>query len=49
MNGQEVIGPDVHHYQAAVGGSVQIEPIGVYVQWVGLGERGLSAGLSLLW
>ncbi|MBD3224350.1 MAG: hypothetical protein GF313_06440 [Caldithrix sp.] len=49
MNGQDVIGSDVHHYQVAVGGSVQIEAIGVYVEWAGLGERGLSAGLSLLW
>ncbi len=47
MNGEDVVGSDVHHYQAALGAAVQIKRIAVYGEWAPVGEQGLSAGLSL--
>jgi hypothetical protein len=45
----EVTGTDIHHYQLAIGAAVQIGGRGAFVEWAGLGEKSLSAGLSYVW
>lgn len=49
LNGEDLVGTDVHHYQLALGAAVQLGPVAVYAEWAGLGEKGLSAGLSTAW
>ena len=45
----DVIGTDIHHYQVALGTAVQFGGTGIFVEWAGLGEKALSAGLSYAW
>jgi len=49
LNGKDVTGSDIHHYQLALGTAVQFGQAGVYVEWAGLGEKAMSAGLSMTW
>lgn len=49
LDGEDVTGTDIHHYQLALGTAVQLGQVGVYVEWAGLGEQALSAGLSMAW
>ena len=46
---QDVIGTDVHHYQLALGTAVQIGSLGLWIEWAGVGEQALGAGLSTSW
>ncbi len=46
---QDVTGTDVHHYQLALGTAIQVGSFGFWVEWAGLGERALGAGLSTSW
>jgi hypothetical protein len=46
---QDVVGTDVHHYQLAIGSAVQVGSLGLWVEWAGLGEQALGAGLSTTW
>jgi hypothetical protein len=49
LDGEDVTGSDKHHYQVALGAAVTSGVVGVFAEWAGLGERGLSAGLSAAW
>ena len=49
LDGKDVIGTDIHHYQLALGTALQLGQVGVYVEWAGLGEQAFSAGLSMAW
>ncbi len=49
LEGKDVTGTDIHHYQLAFGTAVQLGIVGIYVEWAGLGEQALSAGLSMAW
>ena len=49
LDGEDVRGTDIHHYQLAVGAAAQLGPVGIFAEWAGLGEKGLSAGLSTTW
>ena len=48
-DGEDVTGTDIHHYQIAVGTAVQLKRLGIYFEWAGFGEQGMSAGLSTTW
>ncbi len=47
LDGEEVTGSDVHHYQLAIGTAVRINNFSIYGEWAGIGERALSVGFSL--
>jgi hypothetical protein len=49
LEGKDVIGTDIHHYQFALGTAVQFGQTGVFVEWAGLGEEALSVGMSYAW
>ena len=49
LNGADVTGADIHHYQVALGTAVQFGQIGTFVEWAGLGEKAISLGLSYTW
>ena len=49
LDGEEVVGSDIHHYQIALGAAAQTGPVGIFAEWSGLGERAFSAGLSTAW
>lgn len=49
LDGEDVTGSDIHHYQIALGASYQVGPVGIYAEWAGLGEKAFSAGLSAVW
>ncbi len=49
LDGEEVTGSDVHHYNLAVGAAAQFGPVGLFLEWAGLGEQGLFAGLGTAW
>ncbi len=49
LEGEDVVGTDIHHYQVALGTATQIGQVGVFVEWAGLGERALGAGMSTAW
>ncbi len=46
MNGEEVTGTDIHHYQVALGVGSSLGKIGLFAEWAALGEKALSAGIS---
>lgn len=46
LNDTDVLGSDVHHYQFALGTAIQFGSVGTFVEWAGVGEKALSAGLS---
>ncbi len=47
MDGKDVTGSDIHHYQLAIGTAVRVNDFSIYGEWAGIGERALSVGLSL--
>ncbi len=49
LEGEDVTGSDIHHYQVALGAAAQLGPVGLFAEWTGLGEKGLNAGLSTAW
>ena len=49
FQGSDVTGSDVHHYQLAVGGALQVGKAGLFAEWSALGEKGFTAGVSTLW
>ena len=49
MDGQDVVGNDINHYQIALGVSAQFGPVGLFVEGAFLGETALSTGLSATW
>ena len=49
LDGEDVVGSDVNHYQIALGASTQIGPVGLFVEGAFLGEKALSTGLSATW
>ena len=49
LENTDVMGTDIHHYQFALGTAVQFGGTGVFVEWAGVGEKALSAGLSYAW
>jgi hypothetical protein len=49
LDGENVTGSDIYHYQIALGASLQLGPVGIYAEWAGLGEKAISAGLSTAW
>lgn len=46
LNGEDVMGSDIHHYQVALGAAALFGKFGVFTEWAGIGEKSLSAGLS---
>ena len=49
LNGESVTGTDTHHYQLGLGSSMRIGAFGLFAEWVGLGEKALSTGISGSW
>ena len=49
LEGEDVTGSDIHHYQIALGAAAQVGSVGIFAEWAPLGERGFSAGLSTAW
>ena len=49
LDGTDVIGTDIHHYQIALGTAIQFGKTGTFVEWAGLGEKALSVGMSYTW
>ena len=46
LDGKNVIGTDINHYQIATGAAVQFDRLGTFIEWAGVGEKALSIGLS---
>ena len=46
LNGNDVTGSDIHHYQISIGSAVQLSGMTVFMDWAGIGENALSAGIS---
>jgi hypothetical protein len=49
LDGEDVDGTDINHYQLAAGAAGRLGPVGVFLEWAALGEQGFSAGLSSTW
>ncbi len=49
LNGEDVVGTDVDHYQLALGTAWQLGAVGLWAEWAGVGEQALSAGASTAW
>jgi len=49
LDGTDVLGTDIHHYQFAAGTAVRFGSLSAFVEWAALGEKALSAGLSYAW
>ncbi len=49
LDGEDVVGTDVHHYQLALGVATSLGKVGLFAEWAGLGEQALSAGMSTAW
>jgi len=47
LNGEDVLGQDIHHYQVAFGAAARFGTVSVFTEWAGLGEKSLSAGISV--
>ncbi len=46
LNGKDVTGSDIHHYQLAVGAAMQFGNVGTFLEFAGIGEKGVSLGVS---
>jgi len=46
LNGEDVTGTDIHHFQVALGVGTRVGALGLFAEWAGLGEKGLSLGVS---
>jgi hypothetical protein len=49
LDGTDVSGTDIHHYQVALGTALQFGQVGTFVEWAGVGEEALSVGMSYAW
>lgn len=49
LDGTDVMGSDIHHYQVAFGAAVQFGAVGTFVEWAPLGEQSMSLGFSYAW
>ncbi|MCF7826329.1 MAG: hypothetical protein K9N29_06735 [Candidatus Marinimicrobia bacterium] len=49
LDGTDVLGTDIHHYQLAAGTAFRYGSLSTFVEWAALGEKALSAGLSYAW
>jgi len=49
LNGEDVIGTDINHYQIATGAAVQFNTVATFIEWSQVGEKALSIGLSYAW
>jgi len=49
LDGEDVTGSDIHHYQVALGIAGQFGPVGIFAEWAGLGEKVIVLGLSTAW
>ena len=49
LDGVEVIGSDIHHYQFALGTALQFGSLGTFAEWAGVGEKAMSLGFSYVW
>lgn len=49
LNGKEVTGSDIYHYQVAMGAAYRLGSLSVFGEWSGIGEQTLAAGLSYGW
>jgi len=47
--GQDVLGSDIHHVKVAAGVAAQWGRLGLFGEWAGFGEQGISAGVSTVW
>jgi len=46
INGEDVTGTDVHHYQMAAGVGTRVGKVGMFAEWAALGEKAISLGMS---
>ena len=49
LDGTDVTGTDIHHYQMAIGTALQFGSVGTFIEWAGVGEKALSVGISYAW
>jgi hypothetical protein len=49
LDGEDVQGTDIHHYQLALGAAARLGKVGLFLEWAGLGERSLAVGLNSAW
>ncbi|MCF7807803.1 MAG: hypothetical protein K9N38_04700 [Candidatus Marinimicrobia bacterium] len=49
LNGSEVTGSDIYHYQFALGSAFQFNRLSVFMEASGIGEKTLISGLSYSW
>lgn len=49
LNGKDVTGTDIHHYQLAVGAAIHFGNVVTYFEWAGIGEKAMSLGVSYAW
>lgn len=47
IDGKDVTGSDIYHYQLAIGSALQLGKVVAYFEWAGIGEKVLNAGLSI--
>ncbi len=49
LDGEDVTGTDIHHYQLALGAATRVGSFSIWAEWAGLGEQALGAGVSTSW
>ncbi len=49
IDGNDVSGTDIYHYQLAFGSALKLGSTVAYFEWAGLGEQSLKAGLNIAW
>jgi len=49
LNGKDVTGSDIHHYQLAAGAAMQFGNVGTFFEYAGIGEKAMSLGVSYAW
>lgn len=49
INGEDVTGTDIYHYHLSIGSAVKVGPTVGYIEWTGVGEQSLKAGLNIVW
>ena len=49
LDGKDITGGDIHHYQLAIGTAARIGLFSAYFEWAGRGEQAVSAGLGVAW
>jgi len=46
LDGADVVGSDIHHYQGAMGSAFTFGALSSFIEWASVGEQGFSVGLS---